>query len=146
MSFFSSMIEETGARRRRLRANFGDRGQGLVEFLVMAGLLLGSLGLFIAPWMPRAAPWGFAMPFIYAAGFALLELRRQRSIAAGADAAVTSSRTDWAVFLWGFGCALAGAAAFVLAWNARPPAPPPPGAEDWHPPASAVPTEITPDH
>lgn len=146
MSFFSTMADELGARRRRLRASLGDRGQGIAEFLVMAGLLLGSLGLLLEPWMPRAAPWGFALPFVYAIGFVLLERRRQRGIAAGADVVTSSSRNDWAVFLWGFGCALAGAAAFVLAWNARPAPPPAPGADDWHPPASAVPTEITPDH
>ena len=63
--FFSSLFTEMGARRRRLRAALGDRGQAMVEFLVLGGLLLGSLGLFVRAWMPAAAPWGFALPVVF---------------------------------------------------------------------------------
>lgn len=142
MSFLSTMLEEMGARRRRARGLFGPRGSAIVEFLVFGGLVVGSLGLFLGDWMPRIAPWGFAMPFVFVAGFVLIELRRQRAMtrAAGEEEASESAtaRADWAVFLWAFGCAIAGAAAFVIAWGAKPPPP----TEDWHPPPSAVDSDI----
>jgi hypothetical protein len=137
--FFSSLFAEIGARRRRMRAALGDRGQAIVEFLVMAGLALGSLGLFVREWMPAAAPWGFALPFVFLIGYVLIEARRQR--APGADNARPSQTHDWIVLLWSFGCALAGAAAFVIAFSAEPPAP----EEDiWTPPENAVSVDIPP--
>lgn len=75
------MIAEIGARRKRLRAAFGDRSQALVEFLVLGGLAVGSLGLLLGEWMPAAAPWGFALPFVFVAGFFLIEARRQAGVA-----------------------------------------------------------------
>lgn len=138
--FFSSMFSEMGARRRRLRTALGDRGQGLAEFLVLAGLAVGSLGLFVRDWMPAAAPWGFAMPFVFVAGYALIEARRQAQLRGGAEAEQTASRYDWQAFLWSFGCALAGLAAFVVAWGAAPPPPP----QDWAPPENTVSVEISP--
>ena len=139
--FFSSMFNEMGARRKRLRGPLGDRGQGLVEFAVLAGLLIGSLGLFVREWMPGAAPWGFAMPFVFVIGYMLIEFRRQASVAGGGDIARVSQQYDWIVLLWSFGCALVGVAAFVIAWGAAPPPPPP---EFWTPPDEAVPIEIQP--
>lgn len=115
--------------------------------LIMGGVVAGSLGLFIAPWMPGAAPWGFSLPFIYVAGYLLIELRRQRSGAqARAEDADAAERVangyDWLVVLWGLACALAGAAAFVIAWSARPePAPEP---DFWTPPETSVESEFDP--
>lgn len=190
------MFAEMGARRKRLRQAFGDRGQALTEFLVMGGLLVGSAGLFVRDWMPGAAPWGLALPFAFIIGFLLIEIRRQTALAdfkrrlpelnaeldaqewarqeaelradersavfreqarAKFDAEAESRRQyradnpalmiapkyDWAVLLWGFGCALAGAAAFVIAWTAEPPAPAP-ADEGWRPPADAVSSDIVP--
>lgn len=131
-----------GQRRRRLRAALGDRGQALVEFLVLGGLAIGSLGLFIAPWMPVAAPWGFALPFVFFAGFVLLELCRQRAIARGGEPEAVASGYDWAVVLWSLACALAGAAAFVIAWGARPEPPPEPVPDYWTPPEDSVKSDI----
>ena len=136
--FLSDMAGELGARRRRLRESFGNRGQAIVEFLVLSGLVLGSLGLFLLPGMARAAPWGFALPPVFLVGFVLIEVRRQRALANGAAAEAVTTRSDWAMFLWAFGCALAGAAAFVIAWGAR--APPP--SEDWAPPRGTVNSEL----
>ncbi len=141
-SFLSAMFSEMGARRRRLRAAFGDRGQSLVEFLVLAGLLIGSVGLFVRAWMPAAAPWGFALPFVFLAGYVLIEARRQAALARGGDVEKTRSGYDWITFLWSFGCALAGAAAFVIAWSAEPP--PPPEEDIWTPPEHTVPVDIGP--
>jgi hypothetical protein len=124
-----------------MRASFGDRGQALAEFLVLGGVLVGSLGLFVRPWMPAAAPWGFWLPLVFVIGYLLIEARRQAALArAGADAEKLGGGYDWIALLWSFGCALAGAAAFVIAWSAAPP--PPPG--DWTPPESTVPVDISP--
>ena len=135
-NFFSALFSEMGARRRRLRESFGDRGQALVEFLVLGGLLIGSLGLLVRPWMAGAAPWGFALPFVFLAGFLLIEARRQASLARGSDTEKVRAGYDWGALLWSFGCALLGAAAFAIAWGSAPPKPP----EEpiWQPPAEAV--------
>jgi len=130
------MFSEIAVRRRRLRESLGDRGQTLVDFLVMSGLVLGSLGLFLRPWMIAAAPWGFALPAVYFGGLYLLEARRQQSVKRGVDATAIGPRYDWGVTLWGVACAVAGAAAFVIAWNAEPP--PPPEPEAWTPPEEGV--------
>lgn len=141
-NFFSAMFEEMAARRRRLRAAFGDRGQAIFEFLVLAGLALGSLGLLVRTWMPAAAPWGFSLPFVFLIGYFLIERRRQRAQAAAAESESVRRTYDWAALLWSLACALAGAAAFVIAWGAEPQAPP--EDEIWTPPESSVPVEISP--
>jgi len=140
--FLASMFGEMGARRRRMRGALGDRAQGFVEFLVLAGLMVGSLGLVVREWMPGAAPWGFAIPFVFVIGYVLIEARRQATLARGTDAEKTASSYDWLALLWSFGCALAGAAAFVIAWTSAPPAPP--EEEVWTPPESSVPVDISP--
>lgn len=139
--FLSFMFDEIGARRRRLRASLGDRGQSLVEFLILGGLALGSLGLFLRPWMPAAAPWGFWLPLVFVIGYLLIEARRQATSARAETSAAVAAGYDWAFLLWSFGCALAGAAAFVIAWGAEPePAP----EEIWTPPESSVSVDISP--
>jgi len=151
--FLSSLFAEMGARRRRLRAALGDRGQGLVEFLVLGGLAVGSLGLFVRDWMPAAAPWGFALPVVFVLGYILIEARRQASLRmADGNSDVddegrtasdrTASGYDWLVLLWSFACALAGAAAFVIAYTSQPP--PNQEEEIWTPPESSVSVDISP--
>ena len=122
--FFSSLLTEMGARRRRLRASLGDRVQALMEFLVLGGLALGSLGLFVRTWMPSAAPWGFALPFVFVIGLLLIDARRQATLARGGAPESVNAAYQWITLGWSFACALAGAAAFVIAWSAEPPAPP----------------------
>jgi hypothetical protein len=141
-AFFSSLFAEMGARRRRLREIFGDRGQGIVDFLILAGLAVGSLGLFVRPWMPAAAPWGFALPVLFAVGYLLIDARRQAALARGAAPEAASSRYDWGIIIWSLGCSLLGAAAFVIAWTAAPP--PPPQEEIWTPPENTVSVDISP--
>jgi len=136
------MFSEMGARRRRLRIALGDRAQGFFEFLILGGLLIGSLGLILREWMPAAAPWGFAVPFVFLIGYVLIEARRQAAIARGDDAQKTSQSYDWYTLWWSLGCALLGVAAFVIAWTSAPPAPTP---EDvWTPPESSVPVDMSP--
>lgn len=136
--FFGSMFEEMGARRRRMRLAFGDRGQSLLDFLVLAGLVTGSLGLFVRDWMPAAAPWGFWLPLAFVIGHVLIELRRQAVIAAAPEPEKLTRPYDWTVLLWSFACALAGAAAFVIAMSSEP------EPENWTPPESAVSVDISP--
>jgi hypothetical protein len=156
--FFSRLFSEFAARRRRLRAALGDRGQGLIEFTIFGGVLVGALGLFVGPWMPAAAPWGFAVPAAFVAGYLLIEARRQRSFAAAetkADMHVKDEdgRTpmdrlaggyDGLTLGWSLLCALLGAAAFVIAWSAKPPELDKIVFDKWSPPESAVPVDISP--
>jgi hypothetical protein len=139
--FLPVMFAEMGARRRRMRATFGDRGQALVEFLVLGGLLLGSLGLFVRVGMIRTAPWGFALPLVFVIGFLLIEARRQGALKSATDQDKLSTQYDWIALLWSFGCALLGVAAFVLAWTANPHIEP---HQDWQPPREAVDVDISP--
>lgn len=189
------MTAEMGARRKRQRQAFGDRTQAVIEFLVLSGLVMGSLGLLLGEWMPGAAPWGFALPFVFVAGLVLIETRRQAALAefvrrlpernAEFDAQawarqdselranersavfqeqakakfeseaearrqyradnpdlIIASKYDWAVLLWGFACALAGAAAFVIAWTAAPVAAP--VDDGWRPPEGSISSDIVP--
>lgn len=140
--FFSSLFAEMGARRRRLRAALGERGQALVEFLVLGGLMIGSLGLLVRDWMPAAAPWGFALPAVFMIGYVLIEFRRQSQLAIAQAPERMNASYDWITLGWSFGCALAGAAAFVIAWSAEPP--PVQDEEIWTPPESSVSVEISP--
>jgi hypothetical protein len=142
VGFITSLLDELSARRRRLRASLGDRGAALIDFLVLGGLALGSLGLFVRAWMAEAAPWGFWLPLVFLIGFLLIETRRQTVVKAAEAPEAIGQRYDWVVLLWSFACALAGAAAFVIAWGAQPPAP----AEEnvWTPPENSVPVDISP--
>ena len=140
--FLTSLMDELGARRRRLRASLGDRGATIIDFLTLAGLMLGSLGLFVRAWMPAAAPWGFWLPLVFVIGFLLIEARRQAAVKQSDTPETIAARYDWPVVLWSLGCALAGAAAFVIAWGAQPP---PPAEENvWTPPENSVPVDISP--
>lgn len=139
--FFSSLFTEMGARRRRMRAQFGDRGQAIFEFVLLGGLVIGSLGLLLEPWMPAAAPWGFALPFVFVLGYLLIDSRRQRATANAAEPKTIAPKYDWTVVLWSLACALAGAAAFVIAWTSRPVQP---DHNIWTPPENAVSVEMSP--
>jgi hypothetical protein len=139
--FLTSMFDEMDARRRRLRAVMGDRGQSLLGFAILAGLALGSLGLFIRTWMAEVAPWGFAAPPVFLLGYVLIDARRQAALKRAADEAKFSTQYDWIALLWSFGCALVGAAAFVIALTSEPPPAP---IDYWTPPESSVPVDISP--
>lgn len=194
--FFTNLFDELGERRRRLRKSLGDRGQALASFAILAGLMLGSLGLYLRPWMIDVAAWGFAVPVVFLVGYLLIEWRRQIAVQQykarlpalnaemdaqelaslrqamredpdfdpedvveveerfradaqrrasermdQANATVAASGYDWTARLFAFACALAGAAAFVIAFTSEPPAP---QIEEWTPPDSAVSVDISP--
>ena len=148
MSFVSALFAEFAARRRRLRAAAGERGQSLIEMAILGGLVLGSFGLFILPWMARAAPWGLAVPVIFMLGYGALDWRRQQALTTATPEAAprVMRRHDIAALLFSLACAGAGAAAFVTGFNAPPrTAPPPPVEEVWQPPPDALELEIAPD-
>ena len=83
--FFTDFFDELGERRRRLRKSLGDRGQALASFAILAGLILGSLGLYLRPWMIGVSPWGFAVPVVFVVGYLLIEWRRQADLARGGE-------------------------------------------------------------
>lgn len=139
--FFTNLFDELNDRRRRLRKSLGDRGQALASFAILAGLMLGSLGLFLRPWMIGVAPWGFAAPVVFALGYLLIDWRRQADAARGGGAEALAAKYDWTARLFSFACALTGGAAFVIALTSEPP---PPQIEEWAPPESAVSVEISP--
>jgi len=139
--FFTNLFDELGERRRRLRKSIGDRGQTFASFAVLAGLMLGSLGLYVKAWMIDVAAWGFFVPLVFVIGYLLIDWRRQATLAGGADADKTAATYDMAARLFSFACALAGAAAFVIAFTSEPPAP---QIEEWTPPDSAVSVDISP--
>lgn len=141
-NFLVAMFDEIGARRRRLRAAMGDRGQAILGFLILGGLALGSVGLFVRAWMPAAAPWGFAIPVVFVLGFLLLDARRQSQVKSAAAPETVGPAHDWVVLWWSLGCALLGVAAFVIAWTAEPP--PAPEEEIWTPPSGAVSVDMSP--
>jgi hypothetical protein len=139
--FLTSLLDEMGQRQRRLRAAIGDRGHALLQFLVLAGLALGSIGLYVRPWMAAATPWGLWLPPVFLVGYLLIDWRRQGDAARSDNANAIASRYDWLALAWSFACAFAGAAAFVIAMSSEPP---PPQIEEWSPPESAVSVEISP--
>lgn len=139
--FFTTLFDELSERRGRLRKSLGDRGQALASFVILAGLVLGSLGLYLRPWMIGVSAWGFAVPVVFVLGYLLIEWRRQTTLSAGADADATATTYDWAARLFALACALAGAAAFVIAFTSEPPAP---QIEEWTPPESSVSVDISP--
>jgi hypothetical protein len=139
--FFTSLLDELGERRRRLRLSLGDRGQALASFTILAGLMLGSLGLFLRPWMSAVAPWGFAIPIVFVLGYLAIDWRRQAALAQGGEAEKIAAAYDWTARLFSLACALAGAAAFVIALSSEPP---PPAIDDWTPPENAVSVDISP--
>jgi hypothetical protein len=145
MGFFGSLFAELGARRRRLRKAFGERGQSLFEFSLIGAFALSTLGLFIYPWMASAAPWGFAIPIAFALGYLALDVRRQTAARVVAEGEPQEEAVrllhDRLALAWSVLCIAAGVAAFVFALNARPPAPI--DADAWRPPENAVAVDLT---
>jgi len=142
VSFFPALFTEFAARRRRLRKALGDRGQGLFELFVIGGLLLGSAGLFLYPWMIGAAAWGFAIPPLFLGLYLVLDARRQKALAAAADPDAVRKRADLAALGATLACVLAGYGAFALGIMSDPR--PRPEAPGWQPPPDAVDVQLHP--
>ncbi len=142
-SYFEAFIAEVMARRRRIASTIGPLAQGIFDLALLGGVVIGSLGLLIYPWMPLAAPWGFALPIVYVAGHLLLDRRRQASLARGEGAEAVKERGDLFAVLFSLACAGLGAVTFVYALSQKPPPPPPPPAEEWTPPEQVIELDIT---
>jgi hypothetical protein len=91
-AFLSSLFSEFAARRARLHAAFGDRTASLVEFLMFGGFVMGGLAAVLGERR------GLAPLAALIVGYTLLDLSRQRALAAGADEAVTRGRQDRLAF------------------------------------------------
>lgn len=139
--FFTNFFDELGERRKRLRKSLGDRGQSFASFAILAGLILASLGLYLRPWMIGVAAWGFAVPAFFVIGYLLIEWRRQADVKRSGESDALATKYDWTARLFALACALAGAAAFVIAFSSEPPSP---QIEEWSPPESTVPVDISP--
>lgn len=137
MSYWSSLFQELGARRTRLRKALGDRGQSLFEFALLSAFVMGSLGLYLRAWMPSAAPWGFALPFVFIAGYLALDVRRQRDGAENAE-----RKHDLIALGWTLLCAALAIGTLFYAWQAEPP--PPPEAPVWQPPEDVQIFDLSP--
>lgn len=146
MGFLSSLFAELGKRRGRIRKWMGDRPEAILEFSLLSGFSLGTLGLYLKPGMAALAPWGFAALPVGVVGYIVIDWRRQAELAAGADVEKTARLYDIASVFWGLACAGLGAAAFLIAltsWAPAPPPAPPPDAPEWTPPPSAIPSDLT---
>lgn len=144
-AFFVSLFDELGERRRRLRSALGERGQSLFEFALLSAFMLGSVGLFVRAWGPAASPWGFALPFVFLLGYAILDARRQGELAAGADGERVRKRYNLAALVWALLTAALALFAFVHVFMSEPP-PPPAAPEEptWQPPDDAVNVDLAP--
>lgn len=140
MFSWGSLFTEFSARRRRLDKALGDRGKGLFELFVLGGLILGSAGLFLYPWMFSAAWWGLAAPVLFLALYVFIDVRRQRAVAAGGEEKTVRKRHQYLTLWATLGCVALGYCAFTIGLLSDPrPAPEPAG---WQPPRDAIPTEI----
>ena len=123
MAFWSSFGDEFVARRERMRAAFGDRGGTLLEFALFSGVVAGAFAAVLGEWR------GLGPLIAVVAGYLLLDISRQRALAAGADETQVRRRHDRLVFALVAAMAALGAGFLVLAM--RPPphhfTHPPPG-------------------
>jgi hypothetical protein len=119
---FNAAIEELLARRQRLQKRLKPVLGGLVEFALMSGLLLGVAAAFLGRW------YG-ALPFAaFFVGYAVLEQRRQKALAAGQGEEIVRRQYDRLNFAMIAVLAVLGLWVFVGAMNARE-------AEGWTEPA-----------
>jgi len=137
MAFWGNLFTELGARRKRLRESFGERGQSVFELALLSALVLGTVGLLLHPWMASAAPWGFALPVLLPLGYIALDARRQRALAAGQDEDAVRKSHDRLALIFVSLIIVAGVGAFAYALASEPPAPPQPD-PGWQPPEDAV--------
>jgi hypothetical protein len=121
VSFFSAAAEEMAARRLRLHKRFKPFLAGLIEFVILAGFVLGVAAVFLGRW------YGFLPLAAFALGSFLLERRRQGALAAGQGEEIVRPRYDRLTLAMTAALAIIGIWVFVGAMRAKQ-------AEGWAPP------------
>lgn len=123
MTFFTSLFEELGAKRRRLRRALGDWRASLVEALTVGGMGFGLFGPIAYPRGETELWHGLLAPLGLAAGLALLEARRRGALARGVDEARLRRGYDVLTLCLMAAMALAGVALYALSAATVPAAP-----------------------
>jgi hypothetical protein len=135
LRFLSSLGAEFAARRRRLRKAIGDGRASLLEFVLLAGVLIGVAAPSFGPNAFLGRTFAPLLPVLAVLGYIVLDAGRQRALATGAEEAGVSAAFD-ARALW-FLAVVAAAGYATFAWAVLAPEPfelapaePPPGALD----------------
>jgi hypothetical protein len=115
MAFFGTWISELGRQRMNLRKRLNESRASLIEFGLLTCLMLGSIGLLVPERGFAAAPWGVAIPIMYLAAMAVVEIVRQRAIKQPEDVVRMRRGYGRVTGLIGFLSAAAGMATFVHA-------------------------------
>lgn len=123
------MLDELGARRRRLAKNFSPILGGLIEFALFGGLVLGVAAAFLG------RPWGVLPMVGWLVGYFLLDRRRQAALAAGAATEAVQGPSDKLAFGLTAGLAALGLWVFVGAVQVK-------DQEGWQPPAEEIPPAV----
>jgi hypothetical protein len=126
VSFWTSLGDELGERRRRLRRTLKPWRAGLIEFLFFGGFVLG----IAAPLVHGAAalPWwaGLLPPLVFLVAYAAVDAIRQRALTAGAGEEAARRRVlGPTIAAAALGPALGLVLYFAPIWL-RPPSPPAP--------------------
>lgn len=119
--FISELGAETAARRRRLRKFAGEQRASLLEFALLAGLVLGATCAGFGPKGFVGGLYGPFLPLVAVGGYVALDAQRQRALAAGLDEQMVRTAYDRRTLWFVAAVALIGYATFV--WATLAPAP-----------------------
>ncbi|MDX2234580.1 MAG: hypothetical protein NW200_08785 [Hyphomonadaceae bacterium] len=119
--FFAQVGTEFLARRRRLRLAIEDRRASLLEFALLAGLVLGATSGGFGPKGFIGGVYGPFLPVLAVIGYFVLDAQRQRALAAGQPAPDVTAAFDRRVLWFIAAVAAIGYATFV--WATLAPAP-----------------------
>jgi hypothetical protein len=123
------MLDELGARRRRLTRKFSPFLGGLLEFAMLGGLVLGVAAV------PLGRPWG-ALPLLgWLAGYIVLDRRRQAALAAGGEPEAVQRSSDPTVLWLTIALAALGFWVFLGAMQAKE-------REGWQKPEDPLPPAV----
>ncbi len=119
--FVSQLGSEFLARRTRLRRAIEDRRASLLEFALLAGLVLGATCAGFGPKGFVGGLYGPFLPLVAVGGYVALDAQRQRALAAGLDEAMVRTAYDRRTLWFVAAVAAIGYATFV--WATLAPAP-----------------------
>lgn len=121
-----AVIDRMGEQRQRLRQTLGPRRAEVVQFALLAVLILPWYMALIRPGLTPV--FGLLAAPVFLIGWIALSLRSARDKAVAALAGL---------------CALLGFSAIAINALSKPPAPAA-AEEEWTPPPDAIATEVTP--